>query len=59
MQNLNLKKSAHKIPAMKAPRVNLEALARSEGIPEFMLRLAQERRVKISTAQVIPRYRHD
>jgi hypothetical protein len=59
MQNVNLKKSTHKGATPKTHRINLKTLAHTEGIPEFMIRLAQERRVKISKEQVIPKYRHD
>ncbi len=59
MQTLNLKKSTHKLAANKLQEADLRALAQSEGIPEFMLRLARDLRVKISKEQVIPKYRHD
>lgn len=60
MQNLNLKKSQY-LPANKPPgrRINLRALARRVGIPEFMLRFAQKRRVTIPRDEVAPKYRHD
>ena len=61
MQNLSLKKSTQKIAANRSVgrRINLRAMAQIKGIPEFMLRLAQEQHVKIFQDQVIPKYRHD
>lgn len=34
-------------------------IAQSEGIPEFMVRLARARRLKILKEQTVPKYRHD
>jgi hypothetical protein len=56
MQNVNVKKSTHKMVAHKprAPRITLD-----HGIPEFMVRIARERHMKISESPTAPKYRHD
>jgi hypothetical protein len=56
MQNVNVKKSTHKIAHKeRAPRITIQR----EAFPEFMIRIAREHRVKISEEPTAPRYRHD
>ena len=57
MQNVNVKKSTHKMAAHKerAPRSPING----DGIPEYMVRIARQRRVKISEEPTAPKYRHD
>jgi hypothetical protein len=45
--------------SQKMRRQNFRALARSEGIPEFMIRFAQKQRMKICGEPIMPKYRHD
>lgn len=40
-------------------RTRIQILARRAGVPEFMVRIAQERSATIPEDRVTPRYRHD
>jgi hypothetical protein len=57
MQNANVKRSPKKLAANGA-RESRNPVA-CEGIPEFMIRIARERRMKISVEPTVPKYRHD
>lgn len=57
MQNVGAKKKTQKMAAQKerAYRTHWQ----TEGIPEFMLRLARRQHVKIFEGIAMPKYRHD
>lgn len=60
MPKINLHKT-QKMAAKKRsePKINLRWLARREGIPEFVVRLARKRRARIIPTEVTPVFRHD
>jgi hypothetical protein len=58
MQTISSQKTG-KSSGRKMRRQNLRAVARREGIPEFMIRFAQKQRMKICGEPIMPKYRHD
>jgi hypothetical protein len=57
MQNVKLKKGTPKMAPQKTRAFQIPAAC--EGIPDFMIRIARERQVKISEEPTMPKYRHD
>jgi hypothetical protein len=57
MQNVKLKKGSPKMAPQKTRAFQIPAAC--EGIPDFMIRIARERHVKISEEPTMPKYRHD